>query len=317
LYGNVQERKFLQNHANPLSSLSGDLPGPFADRFCFSDVTPRRAKAARRGGGYLLHGLIHYFSAVIITGFVLRGSMLLPRTHLVILGLTLVHLLLDLAKMQLARRHPACDGSLAYISDQLLHFLTVGLAAWLLTPAVPFGELSAFIQNSRAVPNKFLAVPVIYVGVVFGGGYLIRFLVRFLATGVKSHSQESISEQLQNAGLYIGWLERFLVVTALLLQSPATVGLILTAKIHRPLSRIQIRALCGIFPDRHAPEHLDRSRRRRATGKAPFRPGALLGIRHAALSSREPSPAASPLLKSSHGLIPGFSAPGVHPTSSD
>src|SRR5256885_4998750 len=27
-----------------------------------------------------------------------------------------------------------------------------------------------------------------YVGVVFGGGYLIRFLVRFLAAGVKSHS---------------------------------------------------------------------------------------------------------------------------------
>ena len=30
--------------------------------------------------------------------------------------------------------------------------------------------------------------------------------------------------------MYIGWLERFLVLTALLLQSPATVGLILTAK---------------------------------------------------------------------------------------
>ncbi len=35
---------------------------------------------------------------------------------------------------------------------------------------------------------------------------------------------------MQNAGLYIGWLERFLVMTALLLQSPAMVGLIFTAK---------------------------------------------------------------------------------------
>jgi len=35
---------------------------------------------------------------------------------------------------------------------------------------------------------------------------------------------------LQNAGLYIGWLERFLILTALLLQSPVAVGLILTAK---------------------------------------------------------------------------------------
>jgi hypothetical protein len=191
--------------------------------------TARLVEQKRRGkaAGYLLHGLIHYFSIAIITGFVLRGSILLPRTHLVILGLTLVHLLIDFAKIQLARKYPFCDESWAYVSDQLLHFLTVGLAAWLLSP---FGELSAFIQNSRAIPNKFLAVPVVYVGVVFGGGYLIRFLVRSLAEGIKSHSPERASEQLQNAGLYIGWLERSLVVTALLLQSPATVGLILTAK---------------------------------------------------------------------------------------
>jgi hypothetical protein len=194
--------------------------------------THRLVEKKRRGNfaAYLLHGLIHYLSAVIITGFVLHGSLFSLRTHLVIAGLTLVHLLIDLAKIQLASKYPVCDGSWAYVSDQLLHFLTVILAAWLLSPSVPFSELSALFQVARALPNKFLAVPVIYAGVIFGGGYLIRFLVRSLAEGVKSHSPEKASEQLQNAGLYIGWLERFLVITALLLQSPATVGLILTAK---------------------------------------------------------------------------------------
>jgi len=80
------------------------------------------------------------------------------------------------------------------------------------------------------LPDKFLAVPVIYLAVVFGGGYLIRFLTRSLAEDVRTRSPERASEQLQNAGLYIGWLERSLVLTALLLQSPATIGLILTAK---------------------------------------------------------------------------------------
>jgi hypothetical protein len=194
--------------------------------------TRRLVEQKRRGksAAYLLHGLIHYLSAVIIAGFVLRGSLFSLRTHLVIAALTLVHLLIDLAKIQLARKYPISDGTWAYAGDQLLHFLTVSLAAWMLSPAVPFSELSALFQGARAIPNKFLAVPVIYVGVVFGGGYLIRFLVRSLAEGVKSHSQEKATEQLQDAGLYIGWLERFLVITALLLQSPATVGLILTAK---------------------------------------------------------------------------------------
>jgi len=194
--------------------------------------THRLVEQKRRGNvaAYGLHGLIHYLSAVAIAGFLLRGSLFALRTHLVIAGLTLVHLLIDLAKIRLATRHPVCDGTMAYLSDQLLHFLTVGLAAWLLLPGVPFGELGALVRNFRALPNRFLAVPVIYVAVIFGGGYLIRSLVSSLAAGVKSHSQGSASEQLQNAGLYIGWLERFLVVTALLVQSPATVGLILTAK---------------------------------------------------------------------------------------
>jgi hypothetical protein len=194
--------------------------------------THRLVEQKRRGNSsaYLLHGLIHYLSAVIIVGFVLRGSVLLLRTHLVIAALTLLHLLIDLAKIQLARKYPVWDGSWAYVSDQLLHFLTASLAAWSLSPAVPFSVIVALLQETRAIPNKFLAVPVIYVGVVLGGGYLIRFLVRSLAEGVKSHALERASDQLQNAGLYIGWLERFLVVTALLLQSPATVGLILTAK---------------------------------------------------------------------------------------
>ena len=38
------------------------------------------------------------------------------------------------------------------------------------------------------------------------------------------------SEQVENAGLYIGWIERFLVITAMAMQSPALVGLILTGK---------------------------------------------------------------------------------------
>jgi hypothetical protein len=194
--------------------------------------TPRLVQQKRRGKSvaYGLHGIIHYLSAIAIAGFVLRGSFFSLRTHLVIAALTVIHLLIDLAKIKLALNYPAGDGSVAYVSDQLLHLVTVGLAACMLAPGAPFRELIDALQNVRAIPNRFLAVPVVYVAVVFGGGYLIRLLVHSLAEGVKSHSPEKANEQLQNAGLYIGWLERFLVVTALLVQSPATVGLILTAK---------------------------------------------------------------------------------------
>jgi hypothetical protein len=67
----------------------------------------------------------------------------------------------------------------------------------------------------------------VYLCTIFGGGRLIRTWTKPLA--VPAPSPETPA-QLQNAGLYIGWLERFLAVTAISIQAPALVGLILTAK---------------------------------------------------------------------------------------
>jgi len=60
-------------------------------------------------------------------------------------------------------------------------------------------------------------------------GYLVRFLTKPLLKSNLEVIGESTND-LQNAGMYIGWLERFVILTSLVLQSPATVGLVLTAK---------------------------------------------------------------------------------------
>jgi hypothetical protein len=65
--------------------------------------------------------------------------------------------------------------------------------------------------------------------VIFGGGYFIRALIGPLWEEEQGQTKKE-HEEVINAGLYIGWLERFLVLTALFLQSPATVGFILAAK---------------------------------------------------------------------------------------
>lgn len=186
----------------------------------------------RRGNflAYLGHGAIHFAAALLLLGFFIKGSALSFRTYAILFLLVVIHLLIDFIKIRLAQSEVLSDGTLLFVADQALHFLTVVLAAWLIVPGLSFSSLTAIIAAARETPSKILSVPVIYVAVVFGGGYFIRFLTRTLAENIKSHSPEKANEQLQNAGLYIGWLERFLVVTALLLHSPATVGLILTAK---------------------------------------------------------------------------------------
>ena len=203
--------------------------GHLAADFVFQ--THRLVDGKRRGqpSAYFLHGLIHYLCAILIVGFFVPGSLLALPTHLVIAALTLVHLLIDFLKLQLAARGLVRDGAGSYVLDQLVHLATVILAAWLLTPGMSFTAIAAPLQSARNLGNRILAVPVIYIAVIFGGGYLIRLLTRSMAESAKEEGLEK-GEQLQNAGLYIGWLERFLILTALLLRSPAAVGLILTAK---------------------------------------------------------------------------------------
>ena len=198
--------------------------------FVFQPMRLVSAKRSGQRGAYVIHGLTHFLSSLLLLAFFLRGSALQARTYFLLLGLSLVHLCLDFAKIRLAQRGLISDGARSYLADQFLHALTIFFAAWLLVPEVSFRELTSFVGVVRSFSAGVLLVPVVYLAVMFGGGYLIRDCTRALAEGVRRHPAEKTAEQLQNAGLYIGWLERFLVITALLLHSPASIGLILTAK---------------------------------------------------------------------------------------
>ena len=81
--------------------------------------THRLVEQKRRGKllAYVLHGLTHYLSAIILVSFFLAGSGLSLRTHGVILALTLVHLFIDLGKIRLTQKTILNDGAVAYIAD--------------------------------------------------------------------------------------------------------------------------------------------------------------------------------------------------------
>lgn len=194
--------------------------------------TDRLVQRKRRGsiGAYAIHGFIHYLCTALILGLLVPGSMLVLRTQLILVALALTHLFIDLAKVRITAKHGVKDGAWGYLADQLIHLATVALAALLIAPSGSFAAFAAVFARGRAIRNAVIFVPVVYVAVIFGGGYFVRLLTRSLAEGAGNLSREMSAESLQNAGLYIGWLERFLVLTALLLQSPAMIGLIFTAK---------------------------------------------------------------------------------------
>jgi hypothetical protein len=190
-----------------------------------------RQVARKRQGAtvaYAGHGAIHLACALVLLAFVWPDALGNGLTYAVLVSLILIHLLVDHAKLTLVSSHRMADRLGAFTLDQAIHAGTVFVAALLIArlPMSKFFEQLAAVRFDR---EKILWVLVVYVGIIWGGGYLLRYLTKPLIKRGLPEIQEGLDE-LENAGLYIGWLERLLVLTAVLLGSPATVGLILTAK---------------------------------------------------------------------------------------
>ncbi len=203
------------------------LLGHLLTDFVFQTSAQVQQKKSGRAIGYVKHGAIYFACAVVLTGFFVSGVVFSWRFTGVLLGLTLVHLAIDGMKIGLGRRTLVGEGAAAFVVDQLLHFVTIVVAACWIARLEPAGVLLHGLNRLRMPGDRVLLLLVVYVGVIFGGGYLIRFMTKPLLRHLQGGESQA---QLGNAGMYIGWLERFLVMTALILHSPATAGLILAAK---------------------------------------------------------------------------------------
>jgi Protein of unknown function (DUF3307) len=184
-------------------------------------------KRAGKFRGYAQHGAVHYVAALVVGGFFVPGILWTWRFQLVVALLTVTHVGIDWCKISLSKRNAVADGTWGFTIDQVFHAGTVFLTAWWIAGGPPAAEIARLLGILRRPDNKILLLMVVYVAVIFGAGYLIRSLTRPLMRDLKISESHA---QLSNAGMFIGWLERFLILSALIEHSPATAGLILAAK---------------------------------------------------------------------------------------
>jgi len=177
---------------------------------------------------YLAHGTVHLVVLVLCVAVFIGVQWLTSFWFWMMAALYIAtHLGIDRAKQGLVRTAKLADSASVPILDQALHVCTMVALAWfLIRPS--WAALKSQFSWSTATGDRVLEAGIVYVAVVFAGGYLIRYLTRNLAAGIERPGETA--EQVRNAGMYIGWLERFLVLTAILVQSPSMVGLILTGK---------------------------------------------------------------------------------------
>lgn len=173
----------------------------------------------------ICHGLIHGVAAWGCLAAFTPVPFASPSSQTILLAYLVSHLAIDRAKCKLTAKGAIADDWKAFLADQATHLALLSLTAVLLTRS-SFASLFAGIGITETAKIRLLQGAIVYVAVIFGGGYLIRYLTR----GFAGKSAAQNAADLGNAGLYVGWIERFLIVTAIVMQSPVLVGLILTGK---------------------------------------------------------------------------------------
>ena len=176
------------------------------------------------------HGLIHWACAWACLLFFAGAHPQSWRAQALVAAYTVAHLLIDRSKCWFTAKVWR-DNAAVFSADQVAHFLTMGFAAFLLTGAHP-----SLLRHAISLPlparARLLEIATVYAGVIVPGGYLIRYLTKNYRSTIDDAigSGGAAGKTLKNAGLYIGYLERFLILTAMVAQSATLVGLILTGK---------------------------------------------------------------------------------------
>ena len=179
----------------------------------------------RRAWPLACHGLIHFVLAWACLLVFVDQSIFSLRNQLIVIGYVICHLAIDKLKCTLVAYPRMRNHWLGFVADQMLHALTAaGGAALLCRTGV--AALSGAMHISAVARDHVLETAIVYLAVIFGGGYLIRSVTSRLSNDIASEP----AGQMENAGMYVGWIERFLVITAIVMQSPTLIGLILTGK---------------------------------------------------------------------------------------
>jgi len=131
------------------------------------------------------------------------------------LAISLSHYLIDLAKLILQKE---TNQKIWFFIDQALHLLVLGIIVWLWTG-------TWFDLSSLDAKKTFLTLT----GIVFLTSPA-SVIIKMLVSGWTPNTEDRRNDSLQNAGKYIGILERLFVLAFILSNHWQAIGFILAAK---------------------------------------------------------------------------------------
>ncbi|MGB3776329.1 MAG: DUF3307 domain-containing protein [Leeuwenhoekiella sp.] len=166
-------------------------------------------KAYKYKSKYLyFHGLVHLLALIVLLGF---DFSYWPYILLIVFS----HLIIDLMKLQFENQK---NSRKLFVADQCLHLAVIALVIYLIDPYT--FDLS-IIYSAPFLLTILAVLLVSFVSATFMKVILGRWDL---------DEENNASGSLQNAGKYIGILERLFVFGLIVLNQWSAIGLLITAK---------------------------------------------------------------------------------------
>lgn len=173
-----------------------------------------RFKEGWRSKHLYLHGLVAGILAYFFSG--LWGLMWIPIT------VAATHILIDGIKTKYE------NNMQSFLADQLGHFIVI-LVIWLWI-INPKPEDKAVLEQIFLPGIKIWVLIAAYLIIIWPSSKLISKITEKWRQDIEKEDTSNKHESLEKAGRWIGWLERFLILTFVLLKQYEAIGLLVAAK---------------------------------------------------------------------------------------
>lgn len=175
--------------------------------------------------------LIKHLVVVFLTALVLTACFFSPGLLLVILGMTVLHGIIDYFKIYLSRKKKGNYNLELFLLDQLLHLLVIFLLVPLIEVRINLDFL-AVIDRIAVFYDWFYYLNLKRVGFIALAAAVLIFNFKGGTIIVRSTLQKYKSEFYGRGdkGKAIGNLERLLIILFVVLEYYSLVGLLFTAK---------------------------------------------------------------------------------------
>jgi hypothetical protein len=144
------------------------------------------ARAKQQGvRAYIGHGVIHLLVLVgCVAVFISLESVTSFWFWLAACLYLAAHLGIDRAKQEGVSTGRLADSATLFFLDQVLHICTIIALAWfLIRPS--WATVRSQLSWSRATGDRIVEAGIVYLAVIFAGGYFIRYLTRNLTAGIE------------------------------------------------------------------------------------------------------------------------------------